>query len=267
MNILDKIVLQKQKEVELAKAQYTISDLKKSVLYKRPCYSFAESILQNNRLGIIAEFKRMSPSKGLINIHNNEIKDVAAGYEKAQTSAMSVLTDQQFFGANDKDILLARAFTSLPLLRKEFIIDPYQVHEAKALGADAILLIAAILNKKTATKLFEEAQLLGLEVLFEIHDVSEIEIIPDDVKIIGINNRDLKYFKVDFERSMRMFDQLPNDKIKISESGLSDSKTVTELKRKGFDGFLIGENFMKTNNPGLSCAQFINECKALLDDN
>jgi len=261
MNILEKIVSKKKQEIEVAKQRLSIKDLQNSDLYKRACYSLSDKLRDEQSLGIIAEFKRKSPSKGLINMHQNLIKDVAIGYQNSGASAMSVLTDQMYFGAEEKDILLARAHSKLPLLRKEFIIDAYQIYEAKAMGADLILLIGAILTKKESQELSNIANDLGLEVLYEIHEEKEIELIPDCVQMVGINNRDLKYFKVDFERSMRMFDQLPKEQIKIAESGISDYKTVVDLKRKGFNGFLIGENFMKTADPGWACQSFIEKCK------
>ena len=257
MNILDNIVLQKEIEIENAKQRYSIKDLQLTDLYKRSCISLSESLRDGQSLGIIAEYKRKSPSKGLINIHHNTVKDVAIAYHNAGASAMSILTDKIFFGAEEEDILIARAYSQLPILRKEFIIDTYQVYEAKAMGADLILLIGAILSKKESKELSKVAHDLGMEVLYEIHEEKEIELIPDDVEMVGINNRDLKYFKVDFERSMRMFDQLPKDQLKIAESGISDYNTVIDLKRKGFNGFLIGETFMKTKTPGVTCGKFI----------
>jgi indole-3-glycerol phosphate synthase len=257
MNILDKIVVQKKIEIEIAKQRYPIKDLQRSELYKRSCISLSDSLKDGLSLGIIAEYKRESPSKGLINIHQNTAKDVAIEYQNSGASAMSVLTDRVFFGAEEEDILLARANCKLPILRKEFIIDAYQVYESKAMGADIILLIGAILSKRKSKELSTIAHDLGMEILYEIHDEKEIELIPDDVEMVGINNRDLKYFKVDFERSMRMFDQLPKDQLKIAESGISDFNTVIDLKRKGFNGFLIGETFMKTKTPGITCGKFI----------
>lgn len=261
MNILDKIVVRKREELIFRKNNKTLESLKKSHFYKRSTVSLEEKLRSKKEVGIIAEFKRQSPSKGIINKSDSKVEDVVKGYKNAGVSAISVLTDIDFFGAREEDILIARENCDLPILRKEFIIDTYQVHEAKAMGADLVLLIGAILTKATSQLLSNVATDLGLEVLYEIHDESEIELIPDNVNIVGINNRDLKHFIVDFERSMRMFNMLPEHHIKIAESGISNPITVADLTRKGFDGFLIGETFMKEANPGEACHDFINLIK------
>lgn len=260
-NILDKIVEQKKKEVILLKETMPLKKLEDAPYFNTPCHSLSQSLITNKASGIIAEYKRKSPSKGLININENKVDNTVKGYQKAGASAVSVLTDKLFFGAQNTDFLEARQSINIPILRKEFIIDPYQVYQSKAMGADILLLIGAILTKESSSTLSHLAHDLGMEVIYEIHDQDEISRIPEDVKMVGINNRDLKYFKVDFERSMRMYNQLPNDILKIAESGISNPETVCNLKQKGFNGFLIGESFMKTKNPGDTCATFIENSK------
>lgn len=258
MNILDKIVVKKKEEVDYLKQTYTLSEVKDSSHYNRTCYSLSDRLKNKNNLGIIAEFKRKSPSKGLINKYDHTPTEVATSYMKAGVTAISTLTDVVFFGAKPTDIQEVRASVKIPILRKDFMIDTYQIHEAKAMGADVILLIAAILSKEQASELASLSHTLGLQVLYEIHDISETETIPESVDIIGINNRDLKEFKVDYNHSIHIKNILSTTKPLISESGLSDPSVVHMLKEEGFDGFLIGEAFMKTKNPGQSCHEFIN---------
>ena len=265
MNILDKIVLHKRKEVQARKEQFPEETFAPLDLYQRSCISLSKVLHQKSSLGIIAEFKRKSPSKGQIHKGLADVKEIAEGYLKAGASSMSVLTDQEFFGANEKDILYARAYSDLPILRKEFMIDPYQISEAKAMGADLILLIGAVLNKEQSKLLCDKAHDLGMEVLYEIHDESELNNMPHDIDIVGINNRDLKAFKVDFNHSIKLLSKLPQEKAKISESGISKPETIINLKKEGFNGFLIGETFMKTDDPSQACANFITNCKNLLN--
>ena len=263
MNILEKIVRDKRLQVEADKTNTPLYQLKNSILYTRETISLKEKLHSKNGLGIIAEFKRQSPSKGQINKSKSQPKDVAMAYEVAGATAMSILTDKHYFGGSNEDIIQVRNYVNLPILRKEFIIDPYQIHEAKSIGADVILLIGAVLNKTESETLCQLAQSLGLEVLYEVHDKTEIYKIPQSVDIIGVNNRDLKAFKVDFNHSKYMYDHLPENVIKISESGISNPETIKDLSMKGFKGFLIGETFMKTENPGKTCTEFISQCKNL----
>ena len=258
MNILDKIVIDKRKEVDLRKNVIASKQLEHSELFTRPTISLVDRLL-NSTSGIIAEHKRRSPSKMVINQSLN-VHDVAHGYEEAGVSGMSVLTDGKYFGGSLDDLIIARSSCNLPLLRKEFIIDQYQILEAKAYGADVILLIAAILSK-TEIKLFSEfAQSLGLNVLLEVHNQEELEksIMPS-LDMIGVNNRNLKTFEVSLETSKKLSELIPNDFVKVSESGISSVNAIKELVTYGYRGFLIGENFMKTDNPGKSATAFIKE--------
>jgi len=256
MNILDKIVVDKHKEVDLRKSLIPISQLESSVLFERETNSLAQNLRVSNS-GIIAEHKRRSPSKSVINQDLN-VQDVASGYEKAGVCGMSVLTDGKYFGGALDDLLLARASCNLPLLRKEFIIDDYQIIEAKAYGADVILLIAAILTREEIKQFSELAKRLNLDVLLEVHNEEELhKSIMPSLDMLGVNNRNLKTFEVSLETSKQLSEQIPNDFVKVSESGISSVDAIKELQPYGYQGFLIGENFMKTDNPGASATEFI----------
>ena len=256
MNILDKIVADKLIEVELRKKLIPIEQLEQSVLFDKTPISLVQN-LKSSTTGIIAEHKRRSPSKSVINQDLN-VFDVAKGYEKAGVCGMSVLTDGKYFGGSLDDLLTARASCKLPLLRKEFIIDPYQIIEAKSFGANVILLIAAILSKEELKAYSELAQSLELEVLLEIHDETELKkSLLETVDMIGVNNRNLKTFEVSLETSKKLSTLIPDDFIKVSESGISSVEAIKALQPYGFKGFLIGENFMKTENAGDSAKQFI----------
>ena len=256
MNILDQIVADKRKEVDLRRSIIPTSQLERSVLFERDTVSLTER-LKNSTSGIIAEHKRRSPSKSVIN-QTLSVFDVAQGYENAGVCGMSVLTDGKYFGGSLDDLLLARASCQLPLLRKEFIIHPYQILEAKAYGADVILLIAAILSKVEIKQFSELAISLNLEVLLEIHNEEELhKSVMPSLDMIGVNNRNLKTFDVSLETSKHLSSLIPNDFIKISESGISNTQAIKELKPYGYQGFLIGENFMKTDNAGASATAFI----------
>ena len=258
MNILDKIVIDKRKEVNLRKSLIPIRQLEQSVLFERQTYSLAQN-LRVSKSGIIAEHKRRSPSKSVINQDLN-VQDVSRGYENAGVCGMSVLTDVKYFGGAIDDLLIARASCNLPLLRKEFIIDEYQILEAKAYGADVILLIAAILTKAEIKQFSEFAKRLNLDVLLEVHNEEELhKSIMPSLDMLGVNNRNLKTFEVSLETSKLLSDQIPNDFVKVSESGISSVDAIKELQPYGYQGFLIGENFMKTDNPGESAKKFINQ--------
>jgi indole-3-glycerol phosphate synthase len=260
MTILDQIIANKHKEVAAKKAAFPTSLLEKSLLFNRDTVSLAAAI-RSSETGIIAEHKRRSPSKSVIN-DKVLVQDVAKGYQLAGISGMSVLTDTNYFGGSLDDLLLARAVASFPLLRKEFIIDPYQIVEAKAYGADAILLIAASLSSEELKDLSTLAKSLNLDVLLEVHNLEELEksLLPT-VDMLGVNNRNLKTFEVSIEISKSLSGLIPKEFVKVSESGISATATIKELKEYGFDGFLIGEIFMKTENPGLSAKLFIEELK------
>ncbi|MBA6154006.1 indole-3-glycerol phosphate synthase TrpC [Gelidibacter maritimus] len=256
MNILDQIVTDKRKEVDLRRSLIPTSQLEQSVLFERDTVSLTER-LQNSASGIIAEHKRRSPSKSVIN-QTLSVSDVAQGYESAGVCGMSVLTDGKYFGGSLDDLLLAKASCNLPLLRKEFIIHPYQIVEAKAYGADVILLIASILSKVEIKSFSELAKSLNLEILLEIHNEEELhKSVMPSLDMIGVNNRNLKTFEVSLETSKHLSTLIPDDFIKISESGISNVEAIKELQPYGYQGFLIGENFMKTDNAGESAKAFI----------
>ena len=258
MNILDKITADKRIEVSLRKNLIPTKQLEQSILFERETISLATN-LKNSKSGIIAEHKRRSPSKSVINQSLN-VQDVAKGYEHAGVCGMSVLTDGKYFGGSLDDLLIARASCNLPLLRKEFIIDDYQILEAKAHGADVILLIAAILTRVEIKQFSELAKSLNLDVLLEVHNEDELQksIMPS-LDMLGVNNRNLKTFEVSLKTSKTLSELIPNDFVKVSESGISSVKAIKELQPYGYQGFLIGENFMKTDNPGESATQFIKD--------
>ncbi|WP_417882226.1 indole-3-glycerol phosphate synthase TrpC [Xanthomarina gelatinilytica] len=260
MNILDKIVADKRIEVTFRKQLIPVSQLEQSVLFERPTISLA-SKLKNSTTGIIAEHKRRSPSKSVIN-QNLNVFDVAKGYENAGVCGMSVLTDSKYFGGSLDDLLIARASCNLPLLRKEFIIDEYQILEAKAYGADVILLIAAILTKEEIKQFSEFAKSLNLDVLLEVHNEEELhKSIMPSLDMFGVNNRNLKTFDVSLDTSKTLSQIMPNEFVKVSESGISSVDAIKELQPFGYKGFLIGENFMKTDDAGKSAAKFIKDLK------
>ncbi len=257
MTILEKITTYKHKEVSAKKEAFPVSLLEQSPWFERATTSLTLA-LKNARTGIIAEHKRRSPSKPVIN-NNVQVQDVARGYELAGVSGMSVLTDTNFFGGSLDDLVLARKATAFPLLRKEFIIDPYQIYEAKAYGADAILLIAACLTQNQLKEFSALAKSLQLDVLLEVHNEEEIgKSLHETVDMLGVNNRNLKTFETSIEISKQLASLIPDDFLKVSESGISSVEAISELKQFGYQGFLIGENFMKTDNPGESARQFIN---------
>jgi indole-3-glycerol phosphate synthase len=260
MNILEKIVEVKRKEVAAKKAKLPLGYLKQQPFWSRKTVSLIKRLAADDTTGIIAEFKRKSPSKGVIN-STSGVDEVVADYARYGAAAISVLTDETFFGGSTNDLILARKTTSIPILRKEFIIDEYQIYEAKAFGADVILLIAACLTKAEVQILSRVAVELGLEVLLEIHDEDELQHICEETKLIGINNRSLKTFDVDIERSLRMAEKIPAGKIRIAESGISSAEDIRLFRKNNYKGFLIGETFMKEENPGEAFRKFANELK------
>lgn len=258
MNILDQIVADKRVEVAHRKNLFPIDYWEASPLFDRPSTSLAER-LRVSTSGIIAEHKRRSPSKQNIN-SSLTLTDVAQGYEKAGVCGMSVLTDVKYFGGALEDLNQARAVTQFPLLRKEFIVDEYQVIEAKAHGADVILLIAAILSRTEIKQLSTIAKSLGLDVLLEIHNLEELEkAIMPSLDMLGVNNRNLKTFDVSLETSKSLAEKIPDEFVKVSESGISTVEAIKDLKTYGYQGFLVGENFMKTQDPGLAALEFIKQ--------
>jgi indole-3-glycerol phosphate synthase len=257
MNILDTIIAKKRIEVAESKLNKSVSDLEASTFFKNDTLSFKEFLLRKDKTGIIAEFKRQSPSKGIIN-DTSSVIDVTSGYAKYGASAISVLTDKEFFGGSLHDLLQARE-NSIPILRKEFIIDEYQLIEAKAFGADIILLIAACLSPNEVKSLAGVAKNIGLNVLLEIHNEHELAHICEEVDVVGINNRNLKTFNVDISHSIDLCNKIPGDQLKISESGIDEVKTILLLKQNGFSGFLMGEKFMKDEDPGKAFRDFVSE--------
>ena len=259
MNILDKIVEQKILEVADRKQKKSITQLKEETLFERETFSVTAFLNDPERTGIIAEFKRKSPSKGIIN-GIADVVEVTGAYSK-QASAVSVLTDYDFFGGTPADLIAARVH-DIPILRKDFIIDDYQVYEAKAMGADLILLIASCLSIAEVQSFARLAKSLGLEVLLEIHDESELAHICEEVDLVGVNNRNLKTFEVSIQTSLNLINKIPSNKLAIAESGISDVNTIVTLRNAGFKGFLIGENFMKEADPSIAFADFVNQLKA-----
>ena len=261
MNILDNIIATKKIEVEQKKELVPIEDLETFPHYHSPCNSLVSELLNESATGIIAEFKRKSPSKGVMNEHV-QIGPVVEAYDVHGASGISILTDENYFGGTNEDIIYARSIVRVPILRKDFIIDEYQIVEAKAIGASVILLIAACLSPERVQELALFAKRKGLEVLLEIHNQEEIAHICNEVDIVGVNNRDLKTFTVDVNRSIQLSEKIPADKIKISESGISDVDTIIRLRQHDFKGFLIGENFMRHPDPSIAFADFVNVLKA-----
>lgn len=257
MNILEQIIENKRTEVAQRKSVTSISMLSKSNLFNRNTISLVNRLLDPRSTGIIAEFKRRSPSKGIINNTATPL-EVAVGYERAGAAGISILTDELFFGGADTDLITVRSSIHIPILRKEFIIDEYQLYEAKSIGADVILLIAACLTPSEVIFLSAKAKSLGLEVLLELHDEEELGHICDTVDMVGINNRSLKTFDVDIDRSLKMAEQIPAGKLKIAESGIDDPALINLFRSNGYSGFLIGENFMKSTNPISAITEFIN---------
>ncbi len=262
MHILDTIVARKKEENKERKELYPIALLEKSAFMKSPTVSFSDYIKRKDKSGIIAEFKRKSPSKPKINLYA-DVEEVTLGYMQAGASALSVLTDTDFFGGSCKDLAVARKFNYCPILRKDFIIDEYQIIEARSCGADAILLISEILSTEEVYRLSLFAKSLGMEVLLELHSEQQLEKITDNIDVIGVNNRDLTVFKTDIQFSLDLISQLPADKVKISESGIKTPEDIVSLKSAGYDGFLIGERFMSQPHPGLACLEFIKEINEL----
>lgn len=259
MNILDTIIARKKEEVAVQKSLVSESALKQMPFYKAPVLSMSSYLTMPGKTGIIAEFKRKSPSKGIIN-DSATVEAVTAAYSAHGASGLSVLTDTDFFGGSLQD-LTAATIHETPILRKDFMVDPYQIIEAKAYGAEVILLIAACLSPLQVKELASVAKDIGLEVLLEIHTQQELGHVCDAVDMVGINNRNLKTFEVDLAHSIALAKMLPAHLPKIAESGISQVSTILELKKEGFDGFLIGENFMKTPDPAAAFAAFVADLK------
>ena len=254
MNILDKIIARKKEEVALAKSKISVEGLKNSDFFGRETYSLKESVKSRN--GIIAEFKRQSPSKGIINDKVTPM-EVVTQYQNYGASGISILTDSDFFGGNFEDILTVRNEIQIPILQKDFMIDEYQLYEAKSIGADVVLVIASCLSPSQVQEFTVLSHELGLEVLLEIHTEEELQHCNKDIDLVGINNRNLKDFKVDLQHSVNLKNQLPKNVLAVAESGIYNVEDFKFLKEKGFDAFLMGEYFMKNENPGNKFKEFI----------
>jgi indole-3-glycerol phosphate synthase len=254
MNILEKIIEHKRREVQQRKKEVDVKALEAERFFTRQTYSLKQFVSDPAKTGIIAEYKRKSPSKGIIN-DRDSVELVTGMYAANGASGISVLTDYNFFGGSLDDLIAARD-NDVPLLRKEFMIDEYQIVEAKAFGADVILLIAACLSPNEVKDLATAARKLRLEVLLELHDESELDHICDEIDLVGVNNRNLKNFEVDLEHSVRMAEKIGEGFIKIAESGINDVNNIRYLKQHGFKGFLIGEYFMKQEDPGKAFKEF-----------
>ncbi len=259
MNILDKIIERKIVEVAERKDAVTEAALRAFPFFSRKCLSLSSSLQQPGSTGIIAEFKRKSPSRGFIHEHADAAA-TADAYTKAGAAGLSILTDEYFFGGSTKDLLQARV-NNVPILRKDFIVDTYQVTEAKAMGADVILLIAACLNKAQVQSLSQFAHQLGMEVLLEIHDENELGHICSGIDMAGINNRNLKTFAKDVNLSLRLGKLLPPGVLKIAESGIDSAETIQQFRDAGFSGFLMGQVFMQEQDPGKALQKFIENLK------
>lgn len=262
-NILEEIIAFKHTEVIKNKELYPVKLLEQSIYFDTKPVSMKEYILRENKSGIIAEIKRKSPSKGMIN-EFVDIEQTSIGYMQAGASAISVLTDTNFFGGKNDDLTLARKFNFCPIIRKDFMIDEYQVLEAKSIGADCILLIASAISPEVTKQLAAFAHSLGLETLLEVHNKEEFTShFNEYIDLVGVNNRNLATFEVSIENSKEIATIIPKDIVKISESGISKAESIVDLKQHGFKGFLIGETFMKTSSPHLACAQLIKQINQL----
>lgn len=256
MHILDTIAAHKRLEVDHQKRTVEVMAMQDRPDYQKPRIAVTPRLQQKGNLGIIAEHKRRSPSRPSIKL-DSDIAQIASGYERAGATAMSVLTDSHFFGGSLDDLVTARAASTLPLLRKDFIIDSYQIEEAKAYGADLILLISELLDRHQIADLGAQAQELGMQVLLEMHSAEHLPKAERYVDIVGVNNRDLKTFTTSIDHSLDIGRRLPDGMVRISESGLKTAEDIHRLLEAGFDGFLIGETFMHAEDPGEACLSFI----------
>ena len=261
MTILDRIINRKIEEIAERKALVSIKELEMRGYFAKTTNSLKTSLLNPASSGIIAEFKRKSPSKGIINA-NVTPEDVTRGYVQAGAACLSVLTDIDFFGGSDDDFSKARkANPTIPMIRKDFMIDEYQIIESKSLGADVILLIAANLSPQKIKDLGKLTKELGMETLLEIHDEEELDrSLCEYIDVVGVNNRNLKNFsEQNVDASLELADKIPTNCIKISESCISEIGTIKLLKSVGYKGFLMGETFMKTENPAKALADLISK--------
>ncbi len=263
MNILEEIIQYKKKEVAERKSLFPVKLLERSIYFDSTPVSLCKYIRREDKIGLIAEIKRKSPSKGIINQHVS-IERTSIGYMQAGASGLSVLTDSHFFDGSNEDLTTARNFNFCPILRKDFTIDEYQIIEAKSIGADAILLIAAVLTPEEIQELASCAKSLGLEVLLEVHNEDELaRSVGDHIDLLGVNNRDLSTFKTSVDVSKELSEKIPDQFVKVSESGINDPGIIVDLMNYGYEGFLIGEYFMRFGRPGKACRDLVRKVKQL----
>ena len=265
MNILTQIIEHKRKEVAERKALYPVRLLEQSIYFQSPTVSLKKYIQRPDKSGIIAEIKRKSPSRGVIN-GDVSVERISLGYMQAGASALSVLTDKNFFGGSNEDLMIARKFNFCPILRKDFVVDEYQLFEAKSIGADAVLLIAAVLSPLEVKNLAKRARELNLEVLLEVHSREELDrSIDAEIDLVGVNNRNLQTFEMNVDLSRELAPYIPNKFVKVSESGIESPQAIVDLRKFGFQGFLIGQTFMAQSRPGEAARQFITELNRIMD--
>lgn len=257
MDILETIVAAKKKEIGPFKDRSPIERFERDgFFWQIRNRSLVQSLLLPGSTGIIAEFKRKSPSKGWFKTKELEVEPVVTAYNKS-AAGISVLTDTEFFGGDLDDLIQTKVVTDIPVLRKDFIIDKWQIAEAKAFGADVILLIAACLTPVQVKEFSAYAHSIGLESILEVHNEEELGHCCDEVSMVGVNNRNLKTFAVDINTSLELVDKIPAGKPAIAESGISSTDAIVTLRQAGFKGFLIGENFMKEEQPGKAFEEFV----------
>ncbi len=257
MDILETIVAAKRKEVEKFKPMSSIERFEKNGFFWQIANrSLVQHLQMPGSTGIIAEFKRKSPSKGWFKTKELEVEPVVTSYNKF-AAGISVLTDDEFFGGDLDDLIQTKVVTDIPVLRKDFIIDKWQIAESKAFGADVILLIAACLSPEEVKEFAGYAKSIGLESILEVHNEEELGHCCDEVSLVGVNNRNLKTFEVDINTSLQLIDKIPDGKPAIAESGISSLEAIVTLREAGFKGFLIGENFMKEEQPGKAFEEFV----------
>ena len=258
MTLLEKIIEHKHRELSGRMETAPVEDLRKLPGFNRKTVSLTRALLDPEGTGIIAEFKRKSPSRGVLN-QDATIEEVTTGYFRAGASALSVLTDREFFGGSAEDLVRAREINPIPILRKDFILHEYQVVESKALGADVILLIAAVLDRASINRLAALARSLQLQVILEIHEESELKMLNEQISVVGVNNRDLRDFSVDTDRSVKLAPLIPGEFLKISESGIQSPFAIQQLRSYGYNGFLMGERFMRDPDPATAFAAFVKQ--------
>lgn len=256
-DILDEIIARKRMELQQQEEAIPAEQLLQRIGIPEPGNSLRHR-LATSQSGIIAEFKRKSPSKGWIN-QTADSNTIPLLYEKAGASGLSILTDEPYFGGSLKDLIEARKSVTLPILRKDFVVSDYQIYQAKVVGADVILLIATALSPQACKSLARTAHQFGLEVLLEIHSEQELDHLNEYVDMLGVNNRNLGTFHTDVDTSYKLAEKLPKEFLWVSESGLTDPRTIVSLREIGFKGFLMGETFMKTADPAFALHTFIEE--------